>query len=209
MRVTRVEPIPMIDLSKTLQNVKLRGHGEARVYGDALIQLQRNVSPHTLAPTQRYVLMPIIHRTHVLRQELLSYDVDMFNLNGGLWIWTEETGDEPIPLTPPIIEQDSYPNGRSCQIIADGMHRVYAAMMMSTRITCLFVYGASHPYYAHPLSRGWDEVIAFGELPDGFEKKSYREPNDYKALFRQFNDLYPGLQADRKQTNPKYLKKGT
>jgi hypothetical protein len=54
------------------------------------------------------------------------------------------------------------------------------------------------PYYAHPLDGGWDAVEALPELPDGYEKKAYREPGDHRALYRDFNEAFPGVQPPRR-----------
>jgi hypothetical protein len=40
----------------------------------------------------------------------------------------------------------------------------------------------------------------------GFQKKEYRDPQNYKALFRQFNELFPGVQKDRVKSNPAHLR---
>jgi hypothetical protein len=42
-------------------------------------------------------------------------------------------------------------------------------------------------------------------LPDGHQKKEYRQPANYKALFRDFNAVFPGVQKQRKQSNPGHI----
>jgi hypothetical protein len=57
-----------------------------------------------------------------------------------------------------------------------------------------------YPYYAYGIEEGWSGVVAIDELTDGFKKKDYRNPDNYKALFRDFNAVFPGIQEQRKQT---------
>lgn len=59
-----------------------------------------------------------------------------------------------------------------------------------------------YPYYAYALEKGWGEVEELDELPDNYLKKAYRDPRNYKALFRNFNELFPGIQKQRKKSNP-------
>jgi hypothetical protein len=33
-------------------------------------------------------------------------------------------------------------------------------------------------------------------------------PGEYKALFREFNAVFPGVQKDRKKSNPAHLRAG-
>ena len=51
---------------------------------------------------------------------------------------------------------------------------------------------------------GWRLDVA-DELPDGFQKKTYRVPDNYKSLFRQYNEVFPGVQQQRKRSNPAHL----
>jgi hypothetical protein len=44
------------------------------------------------------------------------------------------------------------------------------------------------------------------ELPDVYVKKAYRDKDNYKALFRDFNEVFPGVQKQRKRSNPGHLK---
>jgi hypothetical protein len=80
---------------------------------------------------------------------------------------------------------------------------VYAARLSGSPINVVAVDGASHPYYA--LAASWEDVVELEELPDTFQKKAYRVPANYKALFRDFNAVFPGVQAERKKSNPAHL----
>ena len=92
-------------------------------------------------------------------------------------------------------------------LINDGMHRVFAARSLGLPISVIVIRGVSaeYPYYAYPLDGGWPEVTPLAELPDGYQKKTYRQPTNYRALFRDFNALFPGVQKERKNSNPKHL----
>jgi len=112
-----------------------------------------------------------------------------------------------VPVLPPIVEH-SVESGaalglpdkppRAINLINDGMHRCFAARWSGYRINCVHVIGASKPYYAFPLERKWMGVeLVDSAPPSGDERKNYREPEDHKALFRDFNALFPGVQAKR------------
>jgi len=51
-------------------------------------------------------------------------------------------------------------------------------------------------------------VEELDELPAGYQKKAYRRPDDYKALFRDFNDVFPGVQVERPRVSPEELRAG-
>jgi hypothetical protein len=59
-----------------------------------------------------------------------------------------------------------------------------------------------YPYYAYALGGGWSEVAVVEKLPDGRRRKEYRNPENYRALFRDFNAVFPGVQKDRGYVNP-------
>jgi hypothetical protein len=187
-----VEPFSREDLLARLRTTRLMGHGGACVYEHATLQV-RTFDPLDLTPAQRYILMPNVRRLLELRDAL---DVDIFALDGGVLV-------DGTPLLPPVVERSEEPDGRTVWLINDGIHRVYAAHLAGSPINVVTVEGASHPYYA--LAASWDVVAELEELPDGFQKKAYRVPENYKALFRDFNAVFPGVQRERKQSNPAHL----
>jgi hypothetical protein len=187
-----VEPFSREELLTRLRETRLMGHDGARVYEHATLQLE-TFEPLDLTPAQRYVLMPNVRRILDLRESL---DVDIFALDGGVSL-------DGIPLLPPVVERSQEPDGRTVWLINDGIHRVYAARLSGSPINVVAVDGASHPYYA--LAASWEAVVELEALPDGFQKKTYRVPENYKALFRDFNAVFPGVQEERKQSNPAHL----
>lgn len=197
MNLLRYHLIPADELLTRLQQTQLMGHQHPFIYRNAQLSLHSQVDPNSLTPAQRYVLTEncqIIERLYTI---FLDHDLDIFSLEGGLWFWLEGQ-TSPIPLTPPIIEESTTIEGQTVNLISDGMHRVYTAKQLGKPITILQVKNLppAYPYYAYPLSRGWEEVTVLSEFPTGFVKKYYRE-TDYKALFRNYNAIFSGIQKQR------------
>jgi hypothetical protein len=186
------------ELLARVAQVRLRGFDGARPYEGASLELM-TVDPDSLAPAQRYVLRPTVNEILSLREELLGEGLDMFALDGGAYV-------RGVPVIPPIVEESVEPDGRTVWIINDGIHRVYAARSLGLPITVVRATGASHPYYALALPGGWSEVEEIDELPEVYEKKTYRDPANYKALFREFNEVFPGVQQERRKSNPEHLR---
>ena len=137
--------------------------------------------------------------------------IDVFALRGALLFWPEGTSAEsaePIPFLPPVIEESREPDGRTVLLINDGIHRVYAARKLGRPINVVVARNvpAEYPYYAYALPEGWKQVEELAELSEGYQKKAYRNPDNYKALFRDFNAVFEGVQKQRPRTNPAHLK---
>ncbi|MDQ8043926.1 MAG: hypothetical protein AAGC46_05120 [Solirubrobacteraceae bacterium] len=207
LTVVSVRPFGADDLLEALRRTPLHGFDGAQPYLGAELELV-TVDPGTLAPAQRYVLSEGVCRAHALRAALAPHGIDPFALDGGVWITTADEPDIETPLLPPIVELSHEPDGRVVPLVNDGLHRVYAAREVGALLTVVRATGVptEYPYYALALERGWDDVVALDELPDGFQKKTYRQPTGYKALFRDFNAVYPGIQQARKATNPAHLR---
>lgn len=207
MKVIEVERFSRDELVSALRKTRLRGFDGARVYAEASFDLVSSNSSD-LAPAQRYLLKAGVSKILELREVLLGHGVDIFSLDGGIWVRTSDSPEERIPVIPPVVEESREPNGRTVWLINDGIHRVFAARSLGLPINTVRVAGVSpdYPYYAFALPNGWAEVAEFDELPDGFQKKAYRQPDNYKALFREFNDVFPGVQKERKDSNPGFLR---
>ncbi|MBF0136027.1 MAG: hypothetical protein HQL65_07285 [Magnetococcales bacterium] len=213
MVITRIEHINEADLLKRFAKTRLCGYGQPLIYEHARLELVRQIDPRNLFPAQKYVLREDFERLHALHNGFMAQGVDIFNLEGGLFFWMKNPEihnceDGPIPLTPPMVEMSHEPDGRTIPLINDGMHRIYVAMRLRKRINVVLAHDVplDYPYYAYALEKGWDEVLELNELPEGFVKKEYRDPKQYKALFRDFNAIFDGIQKQRKQTNPIILK---
>jgi hypothetical protein len=205
--VLEVEPFGREALLGALRETRLRGFDRARVYADATMELV-DTDPAGLAPAQRYVLRNGVEKILELRSALLGRGIDIFKLDGGVWVRTSDAPDKRVPMIPPVAEQSLEPDGRTVWIINDGIHRVFAARSVNLPIEIVRIASVppAYPYYALALTGGWSEVTELDELPDGFQKKTYRDPDNYKALFREFNDVFPGVQEERKKSNPRFLR---
>lgn len=203
MRILTVERFGAEQLLGTLRQTRLRGYGGAQPYADGSLELVPAVDPEALSPAQKYVLRPGVDKILELRTALLVEGVDVFALDGGVWVTTSEDPNERIPVIPPVIEESHEPDGRTILLVNDGMHRIYAARSCGLPISVVVARGvlAQYPYYAYPLPNGWSDVSSMTELPDTHLRKEYRQPEDYKALFRDFNALYPGVQKKRRSSS--------
>ncbi len=204
--ILSLAPIGRERLLASLRRVRLLGFDGARPYADARLELVV-ADPERLAPAQRYVLAPGVRRILRLREALLAHGVDVFALDGGVEVRTSWAPGETVPVLPPIVEESHEADGRTVLVVNDGIHRVFAARSLGLPIAVVTAHGVppEYPYYACALAHGWADVLELEELPDGFEKKTYRNPDGYKALFRDFNAVFPGVQKERRKTNPEHL----
>lgn len=210
MRIIHYEIIEEEDLLARIKRTRLRGFDGAEVYRDAHLELLEGVDPDRLVPAQRYVLRENCRVIEAIYRSFLERSLDVFRLRGGLLFTPAPEAAEPaesIPFIPPIVEESREPDGRTVWLINDGLHRVYTARSLGLPINIVLARGVpeQYPYYAYALENGWAEVEELDELPDTYQKKAYRDPANYKALFRNFNALFPGVQAQRKQSNPAHL----
>ncbi len=208
LRVLSVERFDRNELLERLRRTRLRGFDGAQPYAAATLALAPATDAACLAPAQRYVLRPGVARILELRAALLAHGVDPFALDGGAFIRTSSAPEQDVPLIPPIVEESREPDGRLVLIINDGIHRIFAARSIGLPVNVVIARGVppEYPYYACATAGGWAEVVQLEELPEGFQKKSYRIPQNYKALFRDFNAVFPGVQQERKKSNPAYLR---
>ena len=207
VRILSVERFGADELLATLRRTRLRGYDGAELYARASLELVPAADPDSFTPAQNYVLAPGVDKALELRAALLAEGVDLFSLDGGVHVTTSDDPGERIPVLPPIVEESREPDGRTVLLVNDGMHRVFAARRLGLPISAVVVRSvpAEYPYYAFALAGGWPDVVVLDELPDGHQKKEYRQPTSYKALFRDFNALFPGVQKQRRRTNPSHL----
>lgn len=182
-----------------LKRTQLIGYERELVYRDARISLKCDVDPRDIFPTQRYTLKPLMLRTATLYQSLLWKGIDIMEMTGALWLKVREDDGvvKEFHLTPPIVEFAQNPDtGADIYLLADGMHRTALAIEQGYPINIILVDGVSQPYYAYPL-KGWSEVQVFENLPTGFVKKHYRNPDNHKLLFRNYDIGFPNIQPKR------------
>lgn len=171
-----------------------------------MLQLMPSVSTDHLIPAQGYVLNDNVDTIMKLYWEFMEHDIDIFHLTGALLFYVERNGVEegPIPFLPPIVEVSREPDGRTLCLINDGMHRISAARRINSNINIILASGVpqEYPYYAHPLEGGWSSVEELDYIPEGYQKKKYRDPERYKDLFRMFNEVFEGIQKSRPTITP-------
>lgn len=210
MKLLRWELLSTEETLVRFKKTRLRGHNQREIYGGASLSLVKDVDPGRLVPAQRYVLHSDLQTVFALEKMFSLHGINIYALEGALMFWVERDGEQegPIPLAPPIIEESIEDDGQRIWLINDGMHRVMAARKRGVPINIILAAGvpAEYPYYALPLPNGWSDVQELAELPDGYQKKAYRVPENYKALFRDFNEVLPGIQKQRKQSNPDYIR---
>jgi hypothetical protein len=208
MQIIELDAFGREELLSRLRETRLRGFDRARPYENASLELADALAAKELVPAQRYVLRAGVQKILQLRGTLLGHGVDIFALEGGAYVRTSDAPNERVPVIPPVVEESHEPDGRTVLIINDGIHRVYAARSLGLPISVVIARGvpSAYPYYALALPGGWADVAELDELPDGFQKKAYREPERYKDLFREFNEVFPGVQKERKQSNPDHLR---
>jgi hypothetical protein len=211
MNIVKYEVLTEAELLGRLKRTRLRGFDRAEVYRDASLEILEQADPVSLVPAQRYVLSEGVQAILDVADAFLPHGIDAFALRGALLFWPEGSdpdGDPPIPFLPPVIEESVERNGGKVLLINDGIHRVYAARKRGRKINVVLARNvpAEYPYYAYALADGWAQVHELAELQEGYQKKEYRNPENYKALFRDFNEVFEGVQKQRARTNPANLK---
>lgn len=212
MRVARYLKMTEDELIAQLRQTPLKGYDQPLIYEHCDISIEESVLiDPCLVPPQRYVLRGTVDDILALHAEFKRRGEDIFQLRGALFFWTDGMDiatELPIPLLPPIVEESYERDDKRVMLVNDGMHRVMAARTLGDRCNCVFVKNVprEYPYYAYGFTGGWNAVEVFEELPDNFQKKDYRIPENYKVLFRQFNVVFPGVQKARKQSNPAHIK---
>jgi hypothetical protein len=200
--------LPEADLLGRLNKTRLRGFDRAEVYKAATLEINE-VETAALTPAQRYVLADGVQTILDIADAFAPLGVDVFTLRGALLWWPEGAEAEaPIPFLPPVIEESIEADGRKVLLINDGIHRVYAARKRGRKLNVVVARNVppEYPYYAYALPDGWAQVEELAELSEGYQKKAYRNPDNYKALFRDFNEIFEGVQKQRPKTNPDHLK---
>ena len=197
MHIIRYDFVSEADLLSRLKRTRLRGFNRAKVYRNATLEILES-DPASLMPSQRYVLTERVQLILDLADAFEVRGIDVFALRGALLFWLEGSDpehDSPIPFLPPVIEESLEPDGTTVRLINDGMHRVYAARKRRRKINVVLArqIPPEYPYYAYALPGGWSQVEALAVLPQGYKKKEYRNPDEHKALYRDFNEIFPGL----------------
>lgn len=209
MKIAKYELLPESELLARLKKTRLRGFDRAEVYRDAKLEIAE-IDTGDLVPAQRYVLADGVQTILDIADAFAPLGIDVFQLRGALFFWPGgvDTDSSPIPFLPPIIEESIEGDGRKVLLINDGIHRVFAARKRGRTLNVVIARNVplEFPYYAYALPDGWKQVEELSELTEGYQKKAYRNPENYKALFRDFNEIFEGVQKQRPKTNPGFLR---
>ena len=209
MQITKYDLLAEAELLSRLKRTRLRGFDQAEVYRDATLEVVE-ADPESLTPAQRYVLQEGVQAILDVADAFEPRGIDVFALRGALLFWPEGSDPEgpPIPFLPPMIEESVERDGSTVLLINDGIHRVYAARKRGRKLNVVIARNVppQYPYYAYALPQGWAQVDELVELQEGYQKKEYRNPENYKALFRDFNEIFEGVQKQRPRSNPAHLK---
>ncbi|SFM68582.1 hypothetical protein [Thermodesulforhabdus norvegica] len=196
MKIRHIEHHGAEELITRLRKVTLLKRPEVRIYESCTISLEK-ISTSSIYPTQRYVLLQELTKVRELQWALQEHGYDMFQLNGYLNIWIDDSTD-PITLLPPVVEESIERDGRVVVLINDGMHRLYLAHRQWIIPQVVFIRGVpkEYPYYAYPNPFQWDGIDLIDELPEGYIKKWHRI-RDYHSLYRNFNSAFSNVGAPR------------
>ncbi|MCX6703256.1 MAG: hypothetical protein NTV02_01015 [Candidatus Zambryskibacteria bacterium] len=200
--IIHYQVLPEGEFLARLKETRLKGFGQPLVYKNSALVIKEQVNPDVLVPAQLYVLKGQVKIVLDLADAFEHRGVNVFALTGALLFWlggSDPDKDPPIPFLPPVIEESREPDGRVVQLINDGMHRIAAARRLGRNINIVHISNVpqEYPYYAYALEGGFSQVTEIDEITEGFKKKNYRDPENYKALFRVFTGVFPGVQADR------------
>lgn len=197
MKIKRVERHSERELIDCLRRVSMLEAPEVKPYESAFISLERLRLDH-IWPSQSYVLRSEFEKVRTLRWSLLDCGIDMFDLEGYLTIFMEES-EEPLNLLPPVVEESIESDGSLIPLINDGMHRMYLAWKEWVVPRVAYVRGVpkAFPYYAYPLRGGWQEIKLIEDRDDlGILKKYHRTRNN-KGLYRNFNSAFQNVGGPR------------
>ena len=155
-------------------------------------------------PAQRYALAPGLAQVGALVDALTANGHDPFTLEGGLRVLTDEEPDTWRWVIPPILERGTFRDKTPALILADGIHRAFVARSRGRRMTAIVVddVDPTLPYYAWPEPDGWDAVEVKPFLEERYQKKDYIREDGYRALYRNYDAAFPGLQSKREETHP-------
>lgn len=203
MNIVKIKKHSEKQLLSKLKKITLFKNPEIQPYKKTIITLEK-IDVSFLSPTQKYVLKADLKKVNDLYEGLKKFDINLHELNGYVTITVEDENGEQneIDVTPTIIEE-SIENNRLHMIINDGMHRLSHARSLDIIPQVVYVRGIdteNYPYYAFPLENGWDDVKDVLEvIPEGYVKKNYRYPDNYKYYFRNFNSEFKNTQGVRKR----------
>jgi hypothetical protein len=204
MRILDVEEVGWDEVETRLRDVRLVQDERVAPYENARIELRREVEADCMDPAQRYALEPVLAQVGALVDALAVAGHDLFALEGGLLVRTDEEPSTQRWVIPPILERGAFRDGTPALILADGIHRAFVARRRRRRMTAIVVDDVAPevPYYAWPEPDAWAAVEVKPSLEPGYQKKDYLREDGYQALYRDYDAAFPGVQPPRPQTHP-------
>lgn len=188
MKITKITMYPQEELIHRLREVTLTD-GVTKPYANCNIIITTPLSFSDYEYAQNYVLRSDYKKICELSSTLL-HEFHLSLLNCGT-LWEISTEEGAFPYIPPIVEVSG-----SEWILADGMHRMKSFQNNFNHPPYVVViYDPSVPYYACSNGLSLKEIPIVETRPE--VRKIYRDPDNYKALFRDYNSQFPGIQRDR------------
>lgn len=188
MKITKITMYPQEELIHRLREVTLTD-GVTKPYAKSDISICR-INFHDINFAQSYVLKSDFEKIRKLNDSFLQFGFNIANIPTYFDI-TLNSG-ENFPYIPPIIE---WAEGEG-NYVSDGMHRLsFIHSFFEIHPAVVLVKNPSKPYYAYSTYSDWDNIPDVDERPKF--RKTYRDPDNYKALFRDYNSQFPGIQRDR------------
>lgn len=188
MNIQKITMYPQEELIRRLREVTLTD-GVTKPYANSEIMVTVPLDFSEYEYAQNYILRSDYKKINKLISTLL-HEFEISLLNCGT-LWEISTEEEVFPYIPPIVEVY---NGE--WIIADGMHRMKTFQnIFNHPPKVVVIHNPSIPYYALPNGLSLKEIPIVDDRPK--VRKAYRDPDNYKALFRDYNSQFPGIQRDR------------
>ena len=169
------------------------------VYKNAEIELT-HIPVSFILPSQFYYLEESLLKVGKIQEALAEHNLDLFNLDGFVNYFTDES-DIVYNLLPIVIEYQIEKDGKINPIILDGIHRVILARKKKLKnIQVIKIANVSkdfpHPAYANP--KGWEDVKLAKTAPSKKDKRHWRFPIEeaYK-YYRNFNSAFDNVGKPR------------
>jgi len=194
MKITKIEMYPQDELIRRLREVTLTD-GVTKPYAESEIMIQNYFyfGWENLKFAQRYVLKSDHDKIKEMDNALDKFGMRILDMKTFYQI-TTDTG-EVFPYIPPVVEW-AKEGEKWVHYVSDGMHRLdYLCRNYCGNPYIIIIKNPSAPYYALPSDMTWEDLELHDTPPK--VKKTYRDPDNYKALFRDYNSQFPGIQKDR------------
>jgi hypothetical protein len=201
-KITKVEAHGQAELFAGLRKVVMLKDRATQPYAAASLAVT-TLPWSAIRPAQRYALADGLAKIHCLEWELEKRGFDLFDLDGYLTVWTDQS-PEPIDVLPPIVETVEEADGSRVNVVNDGAHRMYVARLewKVPKIVLAWDLPPQYPYYAYPIpgESPWDSIVLVeGETIPATMVKKWHRGEDNKLLYRDFNSAFQNVGGPRGQ----------